>query len=272
MRNITIVMLKKKIVLYIALITLLPSIVFASQLSQSSIFNGFHLRSSIGTKVLKDESSTTLVAPNNSTALKSPNEAFLYSMVIPGLGQINNGAKYGYIYTAAEVGLLTTFFILRNNAANTRENYRDIVRDNVIFEGPGNFENWDPIEDFEHATQYENWNHVYDSDATRDRTGKWFWKDLDPTLKNEKDTEIDFDSKYRLEAFELREQANDTFQTARTVLGVVILNHIVSAVEARINTIRYNNQHLQNNSIEIETNTDISSGSITGVLVFKKRF
>lgn len=272
MRNITIVMLNKKIVLYIALITLLPSIVFASQLSQSSIFNGFHLRSSIGSRILKDESSTTLVAPHNSTTLRSPNEAFLYSMVIPGLGQINNGAKYGYIYTAAEVGLLTTFFILRNNAANSRENYRDIVRDNVIFEGPGNFENWDPIEDFEHATQYENWNHVYDSDATRDRTGKWYWKDLDPTLKNEKDTEIDFDSKYRLEAFELREQANDTFQTARTVLGVVILNHIVSAVEARINTIRYNNQHLQNNSIEIETNTDISSGSITGVLVFKKRF
>ena len=235
------------------------------------MFNQFHLRSSIGSKTLKDESSTTLVTPNNSTDLKSPNEAFLYSMVIPGLGQINNGAKYGYIYTAAEVGLLTAFFILRNNAANVRENYRDIVRENVIFEGPGNFENWDPIEDFEHATQYENWNHVYDSEATRDRTGKWYWKDLDPTLKNEKDTEIEFDSKYRLEAFDLREEANDTFQTARTVLGIVILNHIVSAVEARISTIRYNNQ-LQNNSFQIETNTDISSGSITTVLVLKKSF
>ena len=167
---------------------------------------------------------------------------------------------------------MTAFFILRNNAANTRENYRDIVRENIIFEGPGNFVNWDPIEDFEHATQYENWNHVYDSDATRDRTGKWYWKDLDPTLKNEKDTQIDFDSKYRLEAFDLREQANDTFQTARTVLGVVILNHLVSAVEARINTIRYNNQQLLNSSFEIETDSDISSGTITGVLVFKKRF
>lgn len=264
--------LNKRIILYIALITFLPSCVLASQQSRSSMFNGFHLRSSIGSKILKDDSSTTLVVSNNSIALKSPNEAFLYSMIIPGLGQINNGAKYGYIYTAVEIGLLTTFFILRNNAANTREDYRDIVRDNVIFEGPGNFEDWDPIEDFEHATQYENWNHVYDSDATRDRTGKWYWKDLDPTLKNEKDTEIGFDSKYRLEAFDLREEANDTFQTARTVLGVVILNHIVSAVEARINTIRSNNKHLQNNSFEVETETDISLGSITSVLVLKKRF
>ena len=31
---------------------------------------------------------------------------------------------------------------------------------------PGSFEDWDPIEDFEHATQYETWNHPYDSEAT----------------------------------------------------------------------------------------------------------
>ena len=81
-------------------------------------------------------------------------------------------AKYGYIYTAAEVGLLVTYFILRNNAMNTRDEYREVVRKNIIFEGPGNFEAWDPIEDFEHATQYENWNHVYDSEETHNRTGQ----------------------------------------------------------------------------------------------------
>ncbi|MCG9130020.1 hypothetical protein JT359_20725 [Candidatus Poribacteria bacterium] len=263
---------KNKLILCISLIVILPSLVYASQLSPS-IFNEFHIKSSIGTRILKDEVPSTLgISTDNQSTLKSPNEAFLYSLIIPGLGQINNGAKHGYIYTVAEVGLLTTYFILRNSAANTRENYRDIVRDHVIFIGPGNFENWDPIEDFEHATQYENWNHVYDSDATRDRTGKWYWKDLDPTLKDEKDTTIEFDSKYRLEAFELREEANNTFQTARTVLGVVILNHIVSAVEARISTKLNNNQQLQNSSIEIETNTDISSGSFRGVLALKKRF
>ena len=104
-------------------------------------------------------------------------------------------------YTAAEVGLLVTYFILRNNASNTREDYRDVVRQHVNFIGSGSFEDWDPIEDFEHATQYETWNHVYDSEETRKRTGKWYWEDIDPTLKNEADLNIDFDSRYRLEGF-----------------------------------------------------------------------
>ena len=72
------------------------------------------------------------------------------------MGQLYTGAKHGYIYTAAEVGLLATYFILRNSAANTRDEYRDIVRDNIIFIGPGSFEAWDLIEDFEHASQYKN--------------------------------------------------------------------------------------------------------------------
>ena len=114
------------------------------------------------------------------------------------MGQLYNGSKYGYIYTAAEIGLWITYFVLRNSAVNTREDYRELVRENLIFIGPGSFEEWDEIEDYEHATQYENWNHVYDSETTRNRTGKWYWKDLDPSLKDAKDTSIEFDSKTSL--------------------------------------------------------------------------
>lgn len=188
------------------------------------------------------------------------------------MGQIYTGAKYGYIYTAAEVALLTTYFILRNNAVNTRDDYRNIVRQNVIFIGPGSFENWDLIEDFEHATQYENWNHVYDSEITRNRTGKWYWKDLDPTLKDEKDTDIEFDSKHRLEAYDLRQKANDTFQTARTIIGMVILNHVISAVEARITAKHYNQRLVNNNGFQIDVHTDVLNETLTWALVYKKKF
>lgn len=213
-----------------------------------------------------------MAAEQNITPTKSPNEAFLYSLAIPGMGQIYTGAKHGYIYTAAEVVLLTSYFLLRNNAVNTRDDYRDIVRQNVTFIGPGSFEKWDLIEDFEHATQYENWNHVYDSEQTRNRTGKWYWKDLDPTLKDEKDSTIEFDSKHRLEAYDLRQKANDTFQTARTIIGLVILNHVVSAVEARISTKRRNKKQTESDGFQIDVHTDVSNGSLTGALVFKKKF
>ena len=198
--------------------------------------------------------------------------------LVPGMGQIYTGAKHGYFYTAAEVGLLVTYFILRNNASNTREDYRDVVRDHVNFIGSGSFEDWDPIEDFEHATQYETWNHVYDSEETRKRTGKWYWEDIDPGLKNEPDLNIDFDSRHRLESFDLRQKANDTFQLARTVLGVAILNHVVSAVEARITTKRINTRlqstpmQTKTSPFEIDLQTDISGGTLAGALVLRKRF
>ena len=163
-------------------------------------------------------------------------------------------------------------------ASNTREDYRDIVREHVNFIGSGSFEDWDPIEDFEHATQYETWNHVYDSEATRKRTGKWYWADLDPGLKNEPDLDIDFESKHRLEAFELRQKANDTFERAKLFLGMAILNHVVSAVEARITTKRFNTRlqdapmQTRANAFEIDLQSDISAGALTGVLVLRKRF
>lgn len=250
----------------------------ASEDPQAQLFTAFYLDSVLGTRTLANQSAVTMEANQSFQQRKSPNEAFLYSLVVPGMGQLYTGAKHGYFYTAAEVGLLVTYFVLRNNASNTREDYRDVVREHVNFIGSGSFEDWDPIEDFEHATQYETWNHVYDSEATRKRTGKWYWEDLEPGLKNEADLDIDFDSRHRLEAFDLRQKANDTFQLARTVLGVAILNHVVSAVEARITTKRINTR-LHNASMqtkaspfEIDVQTDISAGTLTSALVLRKRF
>lgn len=260
------------------IICLMSGVSLASEGPHAQPFTAFYLDSTLGTRSLADQSAVTMETNQSLQPRKSPNEAFLYSLVIPGMGQLYTGAKHGYFYTAAEVGLLVTYFVLRNNASNTREDYRDVVRKHVNFIGSGSFEDWDPIEDFEHATQYETWNHVYDSEETRKRTGKWYWADLDPTLKNEPDLDIDFESPHRLEAFDLRQKANDTFQLARTVLGVAILNHVVSAVEARITTKRLNTR-LQDTSMqtkartfEIDLKTDVSSGTLAGLLVLRRRF
>ncbi|MXY28578.1 hypothetical protein F4Y59_10515 [Candidatus Poribacteria bacterium] len=249
----------------------------ASEGSHAQLFTAFYLDSALGTRTLANQSPVTMEATQGLQPRKSPNEAFLYSLVVPGMGQLYTGAKRGYVYLAAEVGLLTTYFMLRNSASNTREDYRDVVRQHVIFDGPGSFEDWDPIEDFEHATQYENWDHVYDSEETRKRTGKWYWDDA-KSFKDEADVDIEFDSPHRLAAFDLRQQANDTFQLARTVLGMAILNHVVSAVEARITTKRINTR-LQNTptqtkagAFEIDVQTDISARTLAGVLVLRKRF
>ena len=269
---------KTQILIIVLLFCLASGFCVAAEYPRAPLFTAFYLDSALGNRTLTNQSAVVMEATQEFQARKSPNEAFLYSLVIPGMGQLYTGAKRGYLYAAADVVLLGTYFFLRNNASNTREDYRDVVRQHVTFIGPGSFEDWDPIEDFEHATQYETWNHVYDSEETRKRTGKWYWGDLDPNLKNEPDLDIDFDSRYRLDAFDLRQQANDTFQLARTILGVAILNHVVSAVEARISTKRLNNR-LQNrltqtqiDGLEINLQTDISAGAPIGVLVLRKSF
>lgn len=264
-------------ILVIAL-CLSPGLCFAADAPGVNLFTAFYLDSALGNRWLANQSTqTNSVAQRHDTSvqldstLKSPNEAFLYSLVLPGTGQLYIGAKRGYLYAAAEVGLLATYFILRNTAANTRDEYRDVVRQHVIFDGPGSFENWDPVEDFEHATQYENWNHVYDSDATRARTGKWYWDDAKP-FKDEPDVEIEFDSRHRLEAFELRQKANDTFERAKFFLGLTILNHVVSAVEARITTKQWNLKQTRTNTLEIDVQTEMAAGATESVFILRKRF
>ena len=270
-----------QILILVLLLSLSSGVCFAADVFTAQPFAAFALDSKLGTRSLANQSAVTMAASGALEPRKSPNEAFLYSLVIPGMGQLYTGAKRGYVYTAAEVGFLATFFILRSSAANTRDDYRDVVRDHVIFIGAGSFEDWDPIEDFEHATQYETWNHDYDSEATRKRTGKWYWGDLNPDLKDENHRVLEergLGSKYRLDAFDLRQKANDTFERSKFFLGLAILNHVISAVEARITTKRLNTG-LQNTltqtrtrTFDIDVQTDSSTGAMIGTLVLRKRF
>ena len=85
-------------------------------------------------------------------------------------------------------------------------------------------------------------------------------------------------SKYRLDAFDLRQKANDTFERSKFFLGLAILNHVISAVEARITTKRLNTG-LQNTltqtrtrTFDIDVQTDSSTGAMIGTLVLRKRF
>ena len=233
----------------------------------------FRLISALGTQTLPTKQSEIPTIeghqePLNLEPAKSPTKAFLYSALVPGSGQLYIGAKRGYLQIAAEVGFLAAYFITRSDAQNLREDYKDLVRENIVFEGPTRIDYWDEIEDFEHATQYENWNHKYDSEPTRERTGKWYWKRDGDAFTDRPANEVP-ESPARKEAYELRMDANDKFQLAKTFLGVAILNHVVSAVDARIAAKSYNKKH---RSFELDLQTSFSPHNVQGLLVLQKRF
>ena len=233
----------------------------------------FRLISALGTQTLPTEQSEMPAIedrqrPLNIEPKKSPTKAFLYSALVPGAGQLYTGAKRGYLQIAAEVGLLAAYFIIRSDAQSIREDYREHVRNHVDFEGPTKIHQWDPIEDFEHATLFDNWHNVYtdNNGEPLERVGKWYWEDRKAFKDEERKKH---DSPQREVARKLRMDANDKFQLAKTFLGIAILNHVVSAVDARIAAKSYNKKH---SSFGLDLQTTLSSYGIQSQLVLQKRF
>ncbi len=268
-----------QILILVLLLSLSSGVCFAADVFTAQPFAAFALDSKLGTRSLANQSAVTMAASGALEPRKSANEAFLYSLVIPGMGQLYTGAKRGYVYAAAEIGFLTTYFILQNYGENTRDDFFQKVKDHVVITNRSNpFEKWNH-EDFEHATDGENWRYIYSEwPETLKRTGEWYWDDLDFSLKDVDRIPEGSRSKHRLEAYELRQKANDTFERAKFFLGLAILNHVVSAVEARITTKRFN-ARLQNmltqtrtRTFDIDVQTDSSTGAMIGTLVLRKRF
>lgn len=248
----------------------LPS---SEQPSENYQGRSFRFTSAMGTQTLPTKQAGSLSIEEHQGALniepmKSPTKAFLYSALVPGSGQLYIGAKRGYLQIAAEVGLLAAYFITRSGAQDLREDYRVHVRDHVIFEGPTKFDDWDPIEDFEHATLFDNWHNVYtdNNGEPLERVGKWYWEDRKAFKDENRKTH---DSPQRKVAYELRMDANDKFQRAKTFLGIAILNHVVSAIDARIAAKSYNRKQ---NSLGLDLQTSVSPDNIESRLVFQKRF
>ena len=238
----------------------------------NSELNAFFMDSMLGNRTL----GTQLEGLRPRESMKSPNRAFLSSLVVPGSGQLYVGAKRGYLFLAADIALLVGYFITRSDAENSRDEYREMVREHVIFDGPGTFETWDPIEDFEHATLFDNWHNVYteNNGEPLSRTGKWYWDDR-RAFKDE-DRKGDSDSPNREEALRLRYEANDKFELARTLLGGVILNHAISAIEARIVAKQQNKRkdsHLMSvKPLDLDLQTTVLPDGVESQLVLRAHF
>jgi hypothetical protein len=251
----------------------------------NSELTAFLMASVVGTRTL----GTQLEGLRPREPMKSPNRAFLSSLVVPGSGQLYVGAKRGYLFLAADIALLVGYFIAHSDAENSRDDYRQMVKDHVrCYYNPTNnsrddppcdFNTWDPIEDFEHATLYDNWRNVYtvdpvDNDEPLSRTGPWYWDDR-RAFKDE-DRKGDSDSPNREEALRLRYEANDKFESARTLLGGVILNHAFSAVEARIVAKKHNKKKdsrlMSFKPIDLDLRTTVLPDGVESQLILRTRF
>ena len=185
--------------------------------------------------------------------VKDPNRAFMQSLILPGMGQIYTESKRGYVWLGAEVALLVGYVVVHRQAKSLESDYVHQVKDGVAFEGPTKFDQWN-MEDFEHATMYDNWHNVYNEsngEPSHPRIGKWYWKDR-KQFKNITRKKEEEDSLQREIALKFRQDSNSTYERARNVLGLVILTHLASAVDARISAKLFNQRHQLSESLDLE--------------------
>lgn len=189
---------------------------------------------------LDEKLNETMASSLQPDGLKSPSKAFLFSAVVPGTGELYAGAKRGLFFVAAEVAFWATYFVVHGQAEDLKQDYVDFVDSHILFEedSPASSTKAWTLEDYEHATQSDNWHYVYTEDNGKpiDRVGKYYWDDLPQDLINEPGGVplSESQSPARVDAYNQRGSMNDKFKRAKTFLGLVILNHIVSAVDARI--------------------------------------
>jgi len=197
--------------------------------------------------------------------LKSPSKAFLFSAVIPGTGELYAGAKRGLFFVAAEVAFWATYFVVHGQAEDIKEDYVDFVDSHIVFEEDSpvsSTETW-TLEDYEHATQSDNWHYVYTESNGQpiDRVGKFYWDDLPENMIDDPGSQLV--SQSRAEAFDKRHLSNDKFEQAKIFLGMVVFNHIASAVDGKIAATVYNNR-VQKISAEISLHPTLSSSGHPG--------
>jgi len=242
----------------------------------SSLFVGYSNILPANSEVKTAENLTGTKNPINESLArqKSPGAAFLLSAAVPGTGQFYSGAKRGVLFVATEIAFWTTYFVMHGRAEQLQDGYIKYVDSHIAFESDSpaqSTRSW-TLEDYEHATQSDNWHYVYTETDGKPlkRVGKFYWDDLPKEKIDEQGTELV--SKHRAEAYNKRMSANEKFKQAKICLGLVVLNHIVSAVDGRIAAIN-RNKRVSEANIKISFLPVMSpSGQPGACLTLHKRF
>ena len=230
----------------------------------------------------KDKQLSMPISPNLGK-LKSPGIAFLSSAIAPGAGELYSGAWRGLAFTAAEIAFWTTSIALHGQGEGLEDDYYEYVDEHVLFEEvePGSStatstENWTQ-EDYEHATQSDNWRYVYTAEGKwpnqepLDRVGKFYWDDL-PEGRVDEPGASNMVSQTRAEARSKRDSTNYKFKQAKFFLGLVAVNHIISAIDARIAAKLHNNRVSEANA-KISFHPTISPSNHVGArLALRSQF
>lgn len=162
---------------------------------------------------------------------KSPAVAVMYSLLLPGMGELYvNGFDQGRYSLVAEGGLWLTYLSFRQYGTWIRDDARQFAgthasaeidgKNDQYFVDLGNFN--DTYEYNEKKLRDRSQDKLYDVNAG------YYWRWVDDAKRQE----------FRA----MRVSSERVFNNSRFVIGAIIVNHIISAVNAARLTRQYNKQ------------------------------
>jgi len=151
----------------------------------------------------------------------SRGKAFLLSFLIPGLGEYYAGSeKMAKIFLGTEIALWTTYAGLRVYGSWREKDYKNFAITHAHINPKG--KEHDYFVNIEHFDDIETYNQTKlkqrDVDALYPENEEYTWK---------------WDSKKnRLKYEQIRMSSDRSFSNSVLIIGVVVLNHIVSGIDA----------------------------------------
>ncbi|MCH7773301.1 MAG: hypothetical protein IH784_02710 [Bacteroidetes bacterium] len=229
----------KNMKLSVLLILAITSSVYSQQ--QTS-FSTLLLEQEVKSSASEYSSANLNFSDDLQTAKKSAGLAILYSLLLPGMGELYaDGYESGKYFTIAEGVLWGTYIGMSVYASNQEDNYKAYAttnasintsgKDDDYFATIGQFENIDEYND--QKALERNFNQMYNTET-------FFWK-----WQNTEERRT-----YRSMWSSSEQTSNDL----RFVVGAMILNRVVSAINAVRLVSAYNNR------IEEELSWNVSIG------------
>lgn len=162
--------------------------------------------------------------------VRPPGLAFLFSAILPGAGQLYNGNNRGFVFLGIEAAAWFTR-ISYVDAGNKKEDeyhsfgLRHWDYDRFRDTAGGNACQWTAEADSLIRQNYETNRKQYFDDIGQVDAYLCGWDDVDPGSESAA-------SAHRVEYRSLRRRTNDLRDNARLALGLLVVNRIVSAVDA----------------------------------------
>jgi len=200
---------------------------------------------------------------------KSPRRAFLYSLLVPGLGQLYAGNKLkAALFFVADVAAWGGYLSFRANGHDQEDAFRAYA-DLHWFEQPywdsllsvRSIAKWQDGDVFPHHIPYEVTaagdtvalkNLEYYENIGKYQQFIWGWDDLAQISSSAAEPEDNYSSAHQGVYVVMREDANKQFDRATTMAIVSIANHLISAFDAAMTARRHNRSTEQARKLDVD--------------------